>query len=193
MNAIELSPLTPSAALQSLVKKAVKFAKASRASSTRKAYASDLTDFTLFCAEHRLPYLPTTPETIALYFTHLASRAAVSTIERRMAAINDANRQAGFEPPALAKKRSLLDRDLAGVTQTLAAAQHGAEPILSDTTRRMVAASPQCLLGNCDRALILLGFAAGSRRRELVSILKVDDLTFTEQGLLLKLTGAKND
>jgi integrase len=193
MNAIELSSPAPSAALQSLAAQAVKYVKASRANSTRKAYASDLADFKNFCAEHKLPYLPTTPETVALYVTHLAALVAVSTIKRRLAAINDAHRREGFEPPATPKDSYLLGRVLAGVTRTLGVAQHGAEPILGHAILRIVAASPHSILGNRDRALIRLGFATGSRRSELVSMLKVEDLTFTEHGLLLKLTQAKND
>ena len=43
-----------------------------------------------------------------------------------------------------------------------------------------------------DRALLLVGFAGGFRRSELVS-LNVGDIEFTEDGLVVRLRRSKND
>ena len=193
MNAIELSPRAPNPALKFLVEQAAKFAEAARARSTRRAYASDLRDFQNFCVGHGLACLPATPETVALFITYLASRVTVSTIRRRLAAITYAHRQAGYDSPATPRKHFVLHEVLAGITRTLGVVQPGAEPILGDAVRRIVAACPENLIGTRDRALILLGFAAGSRRNELASILEVRDLTSTEQGIYIRMRMSKTD
>jgi len=193
MNAIELSPRAPNPALKFLVEQAAKFAEAARARSTRRAYASDLRDFQDFCVGHGLACLPATPETVALFITYLASRVTVSTIRRRLAAITYAHRQAGYDSPATPRKHFVLHEVLAGITRTLGVVQPGAEPILGDAVRRIVAACPENLIGTRDRALILLGFAAGSRRNELASILEVRDLTSTEQGIYIRMRMSKTD
>ena len=57
----------------------------------------------------------------------------------------------------------------------------------------MVAALPECPVGYPeDRALLLVGFAGGFRRSELVS-LNVGDLEFTEDGLVVRLRRSKTD
>jgi site-specific recombinase XerD len=193
MNAIELSRLAPYPGLQTLAERAAQFLEAARASSTRRAYASDLSDFEAFRGAHRLACLPATPETVALYITHLTSRAAVSTIKRRLAAITYIHRQHGHQSPATTRMNFVVREVLAGITRTIGVAQQSAEPLLGDAIRLIVAGCPQSLLGTRDRALILLGFAAGSRRSELASILEIRDLSFTEQGLCMRMRQSKTD
>jgi hypothetical protein len=63
----------------------------------------------------------------------------VSTIRRRLAAITYAHWQVGFDSPAILKRHFVLREALAGITRTLGVVQHGAEPILTDAVRRIVA------------------------------------------------------
>ena len=56
----------------------------------------------------------------------------------------------------------------------------------------MIEALPEGLKGVRDRALLLVGFAGAFRRSELVS-LDVDDLDFTEEGLVVTLRRSKTD
>ena len=74
MNAIELSPPVPCPELQSIVEQTANFLEAAPARSARRDYTSDVRDFEEFCAVHKLRFLPSCPETIALYITHLPSR-----------------------------------------------------------------------------------------------------------------------
>jgi hypothetical protein len=51
---------------------------------------------------------------------------------------------------------------------------------------------PNSLVGIRDRALLLVGFAAALRRSELVA-LRVEDVQFVAQGMLLTIDGSKTD
>jgi integrase len=193
MQAIEVCLRASCPALESLAAQAAQYLEAARASSTRKSYAADIRDFEAFCTAYGPPFLPSTPETVALYLTHLASRAAVSTCRRRLAAITYVHRQKGLDSPATPRKHFVLREVLAGITRTIGVCEHGARPILADAIRQIIGACPESLLGARDRALLLLGFAAGARANELVSILEVRDLTFANPGLYIRLRWSKND
>jgi hypothetical protein len=56
----------------------------------------------------------------------------------------------------------------------------------------MVDATGPGLIGTCDRALILLGFAGAFRRSELVSLV-IEDYTFGKDGLTVTLRRSKTD
>jgi site-specific recombinase XerD len=82
---------------------------------------------------------------------------------------------------------------MAGIKRTLGTAQRGSAPLLTCDIRRIVAATPNNLLGLRDRALVLLGFSGAFRRSELASILEFEDLAFTDSGLSIKLRHSKTD
>lgn len=194
---LEIQPLlsSPGQQVAALVAQAGKFLEAAKAPATRAAYASDLRDFRAFCSQHNLP--PSAPESIALYIGDLAARGlTVATIERRLAAVTYLVRsQSGpSESRALPRQHFLVREVLAGIKRTLGTAQHGAQPILTDSLSRIVAACPPTLLGRRDRALLLFGFAAGARCEFLASILEVRDLAFTGQGdLYIRMRRGKAD
>jgi len=180
--------------LEPLLAQAAQFLSAAKAGSTRTAYASDFRDFVGFCAGHALPFLPSTAETVALYMTHLATQVTVATIRRRLAAITYAHREAGYpDSPASTRKHFIVREVLGGIARTRGTAQHGANPLLSDDLKRIAAACPDTLLGTRDRALTLLGFSGAFRRSEIASILRISDLTFTPDGLLIRLPRSKTD
>lgn len=194
MNDSAISPAPRGTGLDALTEQAARFMRAAKASSTRQAYAADLTDFRRFTDRHSLSYLPSTPETVAIYIADLASRLSVSTIRRRMAAITSAHRQAGYADSPASPRRNFVVREvLAGIKRTLGTAQHGADPLLAGDIRRVVAATPENLLGLRDRALILVGYSGAFRRSELASILEVEDLTFSECGLYIRMRRSKTD
>ena len=62
--------------------------KSSKAYNTIRAYNSDFKDFELFCIQNSLKSLPTKPEIISLYLTHLSTKnSKISTIQRRLVSI----------------------------------------------------------------------------------------------------------
>jgi len=71
-------------------------------------------------------------------------------------------------------------------------AQIGKRPILTEDLRQLVKCLPNNLAGRRDRALLLVGFAGGFRRSELVG-LSLNDLTFTGGGLIVLLRRSKTD
>jgi site-specific recombinase XerD len=187
-------PASRSPELGTLAEQAAKFMKAAKANSTRLAYAVDMNDFERFAERHSLPVLPSTPETVALYISDLAMRLSVSTIRRRMAAITNAHKEAGFaNSPASPRQHYVVREILAGIKRTLGTAQHGVDPLLAGDIRQIVAATPDNLLGLRDRALILVGFSGAFRRSELASILEVEDLAFTDGGLYIRMRRSKTD
>jgi integrase len=82
---------------------------------------------------------------------------------------------------------------LNGIRRTRGTAQHGADPLLADAVKRIAGACPDTLLGRRDRALVLLGFSGAFRRSEITRILEVRNLTFTPQGLYIRLPRSKTD
>jgi site-specific recombinase XerD len=160
-----------------------------KASSTLRAYRTDLRDFNAYCQAHGSTALPAAPETIALYLTALVSRGyKPSTILRRRASIARAHRLAGhrFSDVADAFARPLLG--------TLRQQVHfsAKKPALDVTTlRRMLRATPQrTAAGARDRVILLLGFAGGLRASELIA-LDVRDIHVTDQRLWLLLPDAR--
>lgn len=172
-----------------LLARAKAYIQAGRAPATQRAYQSDLADFAAWCGDRGFTPLPATGETVGFYLTDLAERRAVATLERRLASISRAHRAAGFESPT----RAQVVRDIrAGIRRTKGVAPRTVAPILLEDLQRMLAAIPDDLGGARDRSLLLVGFAGGFRRSELVS-LSVEDLDRQAEGIAITLRRSKVD
>jgi site-specific recombinase XerD len=168
------------------------YAQASKAENTRRAYGHDWSDFTSWCAEHRLSPLPATPATLCLYLSALAQAGRrASTIERRLAAISQAHQAAGHLPsPTLDWQVRTV---MSGIRRQVGTAPIQKAALETAHMRCLLAATPDdTLSGQRDRALLLLGFAGGFRRSELVA-LDVEDLEETDHGLGVRLRRSKTD
>src|SRR5690349_2260157 len=115
-----LLPAAPSDALalriQEEVAVARAFAEASRAASTRRAYATDWRAFAAWCADRELTALPASPATVAVWLSAGATAgAAPATIGRRLAALGDAHRRAGHPVPLQAAGGSVIQDVIAGI------------------------------------------------------------------------------
>ncbi|WP_276199330.1 integrase [Chelatococcus sp. XZ-Ab1] len=139
---------------------------------TRLAYAKDWKHFSTWCRRSGRAAPAPDPQTIALYIEACAIGDASSrplsraTIERRLCAIawNAAQRGQTFDrsSPAIARALANLRRqpDLARRREAADAAD-----ILA-----MLGTLPHDLRGLRDRAILLLGFAAGLRRSQIVGL-----------------------
>jgi site-specific recombinase XerD len=190
MTALEPIPLpTLPADLEDLAHAALGYARANRATSTQRAYATDWSHFSAWTASHALDALPAEPETVALYVTDLAATYRPSTINRRLATIAIHHKRAGLDPPTSAPG---VREVMKGIRRSLTVAQREAAPAVIGEVRRMVAHLPDDIAGTRDRALLLVGFAGAMRRSELVG-LDVADLSHRDQGLAITIRSSKTD
>ncbi|MAZ22586.1 MAG: integrase [Roseovarius sp.] len=186
-----------SGALDRLVDTARDYAKASTAENTNRAYAADWKHFTRWCRmkgwydQGGADPLPPSPEMIALYLADLAAGSSasssqsgfgpqsasrsqsasrplsVSTIERRLSGLAWNYAQRGI---TLDRKERHIASVLAGIKRRHARPPVQKEAILPEDILAMVATLPHDLRGLRDRAMLLLGYAGGLRRSEIVSL-----------------------
>jgi site-specific recombinase XerD len=141
--------------------RASEFIQQSKAANTVRAYKADWADFERWCKTYGQLLLPATPETVALYVTHLSATHKTATITRRISAISQAHQIAGLESPTKSSQVRLL---MAGIRRSKGTAQAGKSPVLVEDLRQMLKQLPDNLLGVRDRALLLIGFAGAFRR-----------------------------
>ncbi len=165
------------------------YAQARRAPATWAAYRADWADFTHWCEHHHLRSLPADPDTVAAYLVDHAPRFHTSTLQRRLSAINVMHREHEHAPP----RSERLAMIWSGIRRTNGTANHGKTPLLIGDLRRVVDAIDLSRpIGVRDRALLLVGFAMGARRSELVA-LDIDDLELTGDGYRVIIRRSKTD
>jgi site-specific recombinase XerD len=150
---------------------------------TVRAYRSDWADFAQWCVGRGEPALPAAVPAVLDYVAELAATRKASTVERRLAAISEAHREAGLDTPTddprvrievtrvRWRKRKSLSRTV---------------PLEVRELREIVRSLRGGLVGARDRALLLVGYGAGLRPSELVA-LDVSDLVVVEAGLSVAL------
>jgi integrase len=162
-----------SATLDRLVNTARDYAKASTAENTNKAYAADWKHFGRWCRIKGTDPLPPSPEMIGLYLADLAAplgkipARTVTTIERRLSGLAWHYQQRGF---ALDRKDRHIATVLAGIRRKHARPPMQKEAVLAEDIRAMIASLPFDLRGLRDRTILLIGYAGGLRRSEIVSL-----------------------
>lgn len=178
--------------LDTLAEQARRYALASKADNTWKAYRLDWDAFTDWCQRRGLDALPATPTTVALYLTEQAPHLKVATLGRRLSSIAQAHKTAGHLTPTTAAEVQLtwdgIKRQAAKDGQTVRAVA----PATIGVIRAMVAELDGSLLAIRDRAVLLLGFAGAFRRSELVS-LDVNDVELVDEGLRVTVRRSKTD
>src|SRR5450755_2108009 len=173
------------AELAELIEDAERYTAAAQAINTTRAYASDWRQFQAWCERYGLVSLPVPAAVVGLYVTSLAKRGlAVSTIRRRAAAIARAHRQAGHLP-ATSDPRVLTVME--GIARVHGNAPHKKTALLRDPLLEVIdRIDTATTVGLRDRALLLLGFAVGLRRSELVA-LDVEDLSPSPDGIRIRI------
>lgn len=164
----------------------------SKADNTLRAYEADWTDFYDWCEQHKMNFLPAEPETIVNYINDLADHAKANTISRRLSAISENHKAAGYltENPC---RDGLVRNALDAIKREKGTFQRGKTPILIENLYDMIPYFDLSDLGGIrDKALLLTGFMGAFRRSELVEI-DVEDLSFVQEGVLILLKKSKGD
>lgn len=163
----------------------------SKAENTRRGYQSDWYHFSTWCEAQSVSNLPCLPETVAYYLSDLVERGyKVSTLQRRLSSIAIAHKTAGYPSPL---EDAGLRTVWRGIRKELGTAPQGKKPLFTTDIKNMINnLKLDTLSGLRDRALILVGFAGGFRRSELVA-LDVDDIEFQREGLIILIRRSKTD
>lgn len=160
------------------------FVRDSLSDNTRRAYASDLERFEAWGG-----YVPARAELIAAYLSDHAASHACSTLTRWLASLSKAHRALRTRDPT---KEELVRSVLRGIRRRYGRPPEQAAPLTRDILFETLEAIPNDLRGVRDRALLLIGFAGGFRRSELVS-LGLADVADEEEGLVLTIRKSKTD
>lgn len=168
-------------AAQRLIELGSRSTEAGLTDATIRTYTADWLVFENWCAQAKVPPLPASPHSVALFITsQVELNRGLPTITRRLAAISLAHRAALLSTPTHAKEvKELMKRIRQGCTRPPARKKAALGP---DIDAMMGTLDPLSARGVRNRALLLIGFAGGFRRSELVA-LNVEDLEFGEHGL----------
>ena len=167
--------------------------KLSKAKNTIRAYKSDYNDFVLFCSKHGMQSMPTNPKTVSLYLTYLSKQSRFSTLKRRLASINVMHKYKGHY---LDTKHPVIVENLMGIKRQIGVYQKAKKPLLFNDLKSIIKVINKSSASQYkklrDKTLILVGFAGGFRRSELVSINR-DDVEFVKEGVKIFVKKSKSD
>ena len=189
--------------LQDLTDRARSYVDAATSINTRKAYASDWKHFSAWCRRSSLSPLPPQPQTVGLYITACASGTAergmkansVATIERRLSSISWNYAQRGL---SLDRKDRHIATVMAGIRNSHARPPVQKEAVMAaDIIAMLETLDRGTLRGMRDRAMLLIGYAGGLRRSEIVGLdLKAEQtedgrgwIEILDKGMLVTLRG----
>ena len=178
--------------VKSLELETLKNLKSSKASNTLRAYKADYKDFARFCIKHGFKSMPSEPKIISLYLTHLSQTCKFSTLKLRLASISVIHRLSGYY---IDTKHPVITENLMGIKRVKGSYQKAKKPILINDLKLIINAidkekNEKKRFKN--RALILIGFAGGFRRSELVAIL-YEDVDFVPEGVKIFIKRSKTD
>lgn len=179
------------------------YVEAASSANTRRAYASDWKHFASWCRRQGIDMFPPDPQVVGLYATACASGTAtgdkkpnsVSTIERRLSSLAWNYAQRGHP---LDRKDRHISTVMAGIRNTHATPPRQKEAVLpADLIAMLETLDRGTLRGLRDRAMLLIGFAGGLRRSEIVGLDCDRDQTedgsgwveVLKKGMLVRLRG----
>ena len=140
---------------------------------TRRAHRSDLNHFQEWGGT-----VPATDEMIAAYLADHAGELSVSTLMRRLASIAKAHAAQGLGNPT---RSILVQSTMRGIKRAHSTLQKQAKPLLVADLITIMASLTDSPKDMRDKALLLIGFAGGFRRSELVAIDHAD-IEWVRQG-----------
>jgi len=178
--------------VKSLELETLKNLRSSKASNTLRAYKSDYKDFASFCLKNGFKPMPSEPKIISLYLTYLSKSCKFSTLKRRLASISVIHRLSGHY---IDTKHPMITENLMGIKRVKGSHQKAKKPILINELKLIVNAIDKDKNEKNrfkNKALILVGFAGGFRRSELVAIVN-EDVDFVPEGVKIFVKRSKTD
>jgi len=166
--------------------------KSSKASNTLRAYKSDYKDFSRFCFNNGFKSMPSEAKIVSLYLTYLSKSCKFSTLKRRLASISVIHKLSGHY---IDVKHPMITENLMGIKRIKGSYQKAKKPILINDLKLIVNVIDKDKKEKNrfkNRALILVGFAGGFRRSELVSIF-YEDVDFVSEGVKIFVKRSKTD
>ena len=170
------------------INQAKQFIRSRHSDATRRAYASDVMAFKVWCDSMGLEALPALPESVVLFLSAHANLRP-STLTRRLAAIRHIHKEAGFTSPADAE---IVKSTLSGIKRVCGTSARQVAPATAERVQSMLVMCGDSLQGCRDRALLALGFGGSFRRSELVG-LTVEAIQIDDAGLRVRLGRSKTD
>ena len=156
---------------------------------TKRAYLGNWKRFDAWAAGLGLPSLPTTPEVIAAYLTHLEQQGRKpGTLSLALTAINQAQELSGFDKIIDKRVRAVI----AGARKEHGSAQRQAAPITLPHLKQLIKTCDRDFPGIRNKALLLVGWCAALRRSELAAM-NVEHLEERGEGLVLTIPRSKTD
>lgn len=152
--------------------------------STRRAYRADIAHFAAWGGS-----VPASPAIVASYLAAHAQELSVATLVRRVATLSKAHEARALPNPC---RSEIVRATLQGIKRTRGTAHQQAKPLLRDDLMLVLDRLGGTVKEARDRALLLLGFAGGFRRSELVG-LDAADIERVRQGLVVTLAFSKTD
>lgn len=167
------------------------------AKSTRRAYDRDINYFFTWLAEHlhlKESYPVTSDVVIQFCLYHLDDnsprRLKVSTLRRYLASVSVGHKEACFGSPTTNDQVKLL---LKRAKSARVERPQQKAVITLDILDKMLVTCDNTLIGVRDRALLLVAFCSGGRRRSEIANLTTNDITKTKDGYLITLAKSKTE
>ena len=153
------------------------------ADNTRAAYQKGWSKFVDYCAaEHIGDPLSASPDRVASFFVHLATRPSphsgmmlsMGTVSLYKSAVNKKYLEAGKPSPT---NHPVVRSTLKGLARLKGSSSRKVEALREFHIEAMLQATPDSLIGKRDAAIIAVGFAGALRRSEICD-LNVQDVEF---------------
>lgn len=151
---------------------------------TIKAYRKDLDAYKAAGGT-----IPADVGNLCVYLIECTPYLTMATIQRRLVSIGRAHALAGHADPTKAAEIKMVMR---GLKRQYGKPQRQVAAAVKDDIVSMLAHMPKNLKGTRDAALLLIGFCGALRRSELC-VVRVEDLEFTNEGLILTVPRSKTD
>lgn len=180
--------ITP--ALAAAAQKAAEFVRDSIPENTKRAYMADWSAFSEWCRVNRAQALPADPRVVAAFIASESSRLRPSSLRRRLASITKMHRVSGHASPCGAEP---VPSTIKGIEARFGAMVAAKAPATREVVEKMVATCrTDTFDGIRNRAILLVGYAGAFRRSELVA-LNVEDLEWSNEGVVITVRRSKTD